>query len=191
MTNDEWKVKLRPTGVLLGCYFAGPLLARRLLGAQDTVYGSFTISDTLQAGLGVAILRKLLALKELLAGELTARLDKLGQPRERTLELSGRISASAGYISAAALLLPPLGGIFPDSRLLSLVKFCAVCYTAYAAWVIWKLSAPFLAYVPPSEPAAAPDEPRAVPLGRCAKCGQQIDDSMESCAFCGQPVRGG
>ncbi len=188
MTNDELKVALSPAAVLLAGYLVLPLIAQAVLGGHDTVLGSITISDILQAGLGVVILKKLSRLKETLAGELTDRLGKKGQPREKTLELSGKISSSAGYIVMAALLLPPLGGMLRGNHLITLAEFLAVGYTAYMAFIIWKLSGPFLAYVPPPEPAAPDDEQHTAPMGRCVKCGQRLDASMKVCAFCRHPV---
>jgi len=187
----EWKLKLKPAGILLLCYFFAPYLLQAVLGAHDRRYNSITVSDLLQLGLGAALLRNLSGLREGLKAELTGWLEKKGQPRAATLELAGRISTSAGYLGAAALLLPPLGGMFPAGGLLTLAKFCAVGYTAYMACVIWKLSEPFLAYVPPPEPAPLPEETRAVPLGRCARCGQAIDASMKVCAFCGEAIKQG
>ena len=55
MTVNEWKIKLRPAGLLLACYFAGPLLARRWLDAPGAAGGS-AFPDILQAALGAAIL---------------------------------------------------------------------------------------------------------------------------------------
>ncbi|MEI7529489.1 MAG: hypothetical protein WCK76_11165 [Elusimicrobiota bacterium] len=187
MTAGEWKVKLRPAGLLLACYFAGPPLAHRWLDAPGAAGGS-VFPDIFQAALGTAILYLFFGLEEPLRRELTERLGRRGQPRERTLELTEKAASAAGYLCAAALLLPPLGGLFPNSRLLGLVKLCAVIYIAYTSYAVWKLSEPFLAYVPPPAPAAAPEAPPAAALGRCAKCGQQLDASMKACAFCGQPL---
>ncbi|MCX5791157.1 MAG: hypothetical protein NTY45_02910 [Elusimicrobia bacterium] len=186
MTVNEWKLKLRPAGLLLACYFSGPPLAHRWLDAPGAAGGS-AFPDILQAALGAAILYLFFGLEAPLRGELTERLGRRGQPRERTLELTEKAASAAGYLCAAALLLPPLGGLFPHSRLLGLVKLCAVIYIAYTSCVVWKLSEPFLADVPQRGPEG-PEAPPAAALGRCAKCGQQLDASMKVCAFCGQPL---
>ena len=188
MTIYEWKLKLRPAGLLLIWYFAAPLVTGWILGGHGAIYGGFTVSNILQAGLGGACLYKLFGLKELLGGELTARLGKFGQPQEKVLEISGRILAAAGFICVAGLMLPPLGGMFPDSRLMTLVKLATAGYIVYLASVIWKLYAPFLAHVHPDLPVEVPVEPPAAPVRRCVKCGQKIDDSMKACAFCRQPI---
>lgn len=196
MTIDEWKVKLKPAGVLLILYFAAPLIIGWILGSHDMLFGGFSVSNIIQAGLGGYILHKLFGLKETLSGELTAKLSKFGQPQEKVLELSGKISSAAVFISIAGLLLPPLSGMFPDSRLMTLGKFSILGYIIYLVCGIWKLYEPFLTYVPPAEPEAAPNVPRNIlnkPLEvtarRCVKCGQRMDDSMKICAFCRQPVQ--
>lgn len=189
MTTNELKAKLRPVGALLIGYFAAPPVIGWVLTAHDSLLRNFTVSGIIQAGLGGAILYKLSGLKEPLGGELTARLGRFGQTREKVLELSGRISSAAGFASAAMLLLPPLAGMFPGSRVMTLVKFAVLGYILYSARVIWKLYEPFMAYVPPVQPDPAPaPEPPAAAAPRCAKCGQKIDASMKNCAFCGRPI---
>jgi len=170
------------------CYFGVPLIAGWLLGAHNALSGSFTFSNVLGACLGIGVLYQLLGLKGFFLRELTARLDKPGQPHGAAAEFSGTIVSAAGYIITAALLLPPLGEMFPGSRLMTLVKVFALGYTVYMAYVIWKLSGPFLAYHPAPDPPAVPHEPHAAALGRCAKCGQLIDASMKVCAFCKHPM---
>ncbi|PIU20226.1 MAG: hypothetical protein COT18_03330 [Elusimicrobia bacterium CG08_land_8_20_14_0_20_59_10] len=190
MITTEWKTRLKPAEIALLCYFILPLITGWLLGGRDALGGSFTVSDILQACLGIAALRKLFGLKEHLAAELTQRLGKMGQPREKTLELTGIITSAAGYMSIAALLLPPLGRLLPDSRLITLAMFSALVYTVYMCYVVWKLSDPFLAYVPEApEPPETPEEPPAAPVRRCPKCGQQVDDTMKTCAFCRHPLQ--
>lgn len=188
MTNGEWKVRLKPAGVLLACYIAAPLVVRAVMGAHDAVYDGFTFSNLIQAGLGAAVLYQLFELKEPLMSLVTARLELAKQPPEATRELAEKVSSCAGYISAAALLLPPLDGMFPKSWLMSLVRLAAVAYTVYMAYVLWRLSEPFLADVPPPPPPL-PDEPPAGGTRRCPNCGQLINASMKVCAFCKQPIQ--
>jgi len=187
MMPPEWKEKLKAAGILLFCYLMVPFIVQWALGACDNLYGGLTASNLAQAGIAVYIIRKFLSQREPLTAELKAWLDGRGQPPERTLELTGKVANSAGYVCAAALLLPPVGDTFPGS-LISFVKYCAVAYTAWMAYDIWKLAEPYLAYLPPAEPEAVQGEPPALAVGRCVKCGQQLTSTMKTCAFCGHPV---
>jgi hypothetical protein len=187
MTLDEWKVTLKPAGILLACYLGAPVLGW-LLGKHDLLFWHFAFSDLLQAGLGVVIFNQLAALKGPMQDELAARLEKPGHSREEALELSCRLVAAGGYIAAFALLLPPLASMFPDSSIMTLVKLCALGYTVYTSYAIWKLSEPFLTYHQAPAPEETSHEPHAAALGRCANCGQLIDTSMKVCAFCKHPV---
>ncbi len=188
MITGEWKEKFKSAGILLFYYLMVPFIVQWTLGSRDRIYGELYLSSLVQAGIAVYILYKLAGQKERLLGELKAWLDGRGQPPQRTLELTGKIFSSAGYICAAALLLPPAGDTFPGS-LVSFIKYCAVAYTAWMAYDIWKLAEPYLEKAPPAEPGGGHDEPPVAAVVRCAKCGQQLDASKKTCAFCGQPLR--
>lgn len=188
VTIDELKTRLKPAGILLAAYFVAPVILQWLLGRHDAVFGSFAVSDALQAGLGCAALYKIHDHKDLLAAALTARLSTRGQPRDKVLELAELIITACGYIGAAGLLLAPLGAMFPASRLITLAKLAALAYTVYAAVTAWNLSHPFLAYVPPPDPADTHEPPPEPSAGRCPKCGQQLTVSMKVCSFCKTPV---
>jgi hypothetical protein len=187
VTIEELKVKLKPAGILLACYFVVPILAQWLLGSRDVIYANITVSDALQACLGGAALYIFFGQEDLLRTALTERLDLPGRPRDKVRELSAAVITSAGYIGIAALLLPPLGAIFPASWLMTLARFAALVYTVYAAFSIWNLSQPILQYLPPAEPPHA-HEAHSESAGRCSKCGQELTVSMKVCAFCKQPV---
>ncbi|HBA60045.1 MAG TPA: hypothetical protein DCZ92_04345 [Elusimicrobia bacterium] len=188
MITEEWKTRLRPAEVRLIGYFVVPLLISWLLGGHDNLGGGFAASDALQAGFGVAVLRKLFAIKEPLAAELARYLGRMGQPQQKTLELTDKVISTAGYLLIAALLLPPFGRLLPHSRLVTLAMMFALAYTVYMSYFIWKLSGPFLDYVPAApEPEPEPEAP-AAPVRLCAKCGQQLDDAAKACAFCKQPA---
>jgi hypothetical protein len=187
MITNEWKEKLKTAGIMLFSYLMVPFIVQWTLGARDNLPGGLSISTLVQAGIAVYLLYVLFGQKAALTGELKAWLDGRGQPQERTLELTGKVSSSGGYICAAALLLPPLGDMFPRSWLLTLVKFFVIVYTVFTVYGIWGLAEPYLAYTPPPEPEADPGEAPAV--GRCAKCGQQLTSAMTVCAFCKHPVK--
>lgn len=186
--DGGWKSGLERAGILLLCYFMVPFIIQWTLGARDVIYGSLAVSNLAQAGMAAYILYKLSGQKELLMEELKTWLDTKGQPRERTLELAGKVRTSGWYICAAALLLPPLGETFPGS-LLTFIKFCAAGYTAWMAYSVWKLAEPYLACMPPAEQEEIHGEPPAPAVGRCVKCGQQLTADMNTCAFCGHPVK--
>lgn len=186
MTTNEWKARLLPAGVLFLCYFVVPGLVGWFMGSHNAVFGRLTVSMLVQAGLGIALLRKLFGLKQLFSAELTAWLGKFAQPREKTRELAGQILQAAGFISIVALMGPPAGEMLPDSRWMTLVKIAALGYAGFLGYGIWKLAEPFMAYIP--APAPDPDEPHAASRRRCPHCGQLIEDSAKTCAFCKQPV---
>jgi len=186
--SGEWKARLKPAGVMLAGYFFVPLLASWLMGDHNALFGGFTVSDMLQAGLGAALIPELLKLKAPLLAKLELWLGGRGQAPAGVKALSGRISAAATVLVPAALLLPPLGGLLPSGWLTGLLKLGVVAYAVYAGYAIWKLLEPYLAYVPPGEEAAARPEPPAAPEKRCPNCGQLIEDSMKVCAFCKQSL---
>lgn len=188
MITGEWKERLKSAGILLFCYLMVPFIVQWTLGAKDNLYGGVTAANLVQAGIAVYILYELARQKERLLGELKAWLDGRGQPPERTLELTRKAGTAAGYVCAAALLLPPVGETFPG-RLMTFLNFFAAGYAAWMAYAIWKLAEPYLAYQPPEEPEAMPGEPPAAAVGRCVKCGQQLTSEMKTCAFCGHPVK--
>lgn len=187
VTIEELKVKLKPAVILLACYIIVPAIAQWLLGSRDAIAGHITVSDALQACLGGGALYKLFAAEDMLRTALTERLDLPGRPRDKVRELAAAVITSAGYIGTAALLLPPLGAMFPASRLLTLTKFIAVGYTLYAAVTLWHLSQPLLQFMPPPEPQDT-HEPPSESAGRCPRCGQELTVSMKVCAFCKKPV---
>jgi len=190
VTLNEWKARLLPAGVLFLCYFVVPGIVRLFMGAHDVISGRFTVSILIQAGLGLALVRKLFGLKDFLGGELTAWLNRFAQPQGETQELAGQILLAAGFVSIVAIVWPPVGEMLPGGRLMTLIKVSALGYAGYLGYKIWKLAEPFMSYVPPPEPSEDPAPPSGAASGRrCAKCGQLVGDSAEFCEFCRQPVR--
>ena len=191
MTFNEWKPKLIPIGVLLVCYFVVPGIVGMFMGENNAIFGRFTFSLIVQAGLGFALVYKFLELKQPLNGELAAWLVKFSQPPEKTREFAEKISLALVVILIIATV-GPLAGEIILGQLLTLIKVSALVYVGYMAYNIWQLAEPFMAYDPATAPLAVPAAlPAAVTERRCVKCGQRIDDSMKLCAFCGQPIASG
>lgn len=203
MTINEWKGKLRPSLVLLVCYFVVPVIVQWFMGSHNAIKGGFSISLLLQSALGIALVYKLFGLEQSFRTELTAWLEKFNQPQDKTRELVEQIMPAAGFIAVIGIAGPPIGEILANSKLMTLAKIASLGYIGYLAYNIWKLSEPFLAYVPvpePEEPAAPsrrvsapPSElsmpPDTVKERRCAKCGQLIEDAAaKDCAFCHQAI---
>jgi len=187
MTTEEWKDALKTPGILLACYFIVPPLLGFALGGLDAPFGRPVLYSLAQAGFGLALLRKLFALKESLSASLSAWLGKFGQPREKTLELTGSILLAAGRLATVALLLAPLCRLLPGG-LAFLANLLAIGYVAYAAYGVWTLYEPFVAKAQEApEPAAEPELP-APPERRCANCGQKLEEAAAVCAFCRHPV---
>ena len=182
MLNTEgWKDALRTPAILLACYFIVPPLLNFALG------GSPALSYLAQAGFGIAILRKLGALKGPLAEALAARLGRFSQPRERTAELAAAVMFAGGRFAVIALLLSPLAHLLPG-WLAVIVTLAAVGYIVYAAHGVWTLYEPFVAAPPEApEPEAEPEAP-APPERRCPKCGQKLEEGAAACSFCRHPV---
>lgn len=183
----QWKEALKTPGILLACYFIVPPLLNFALGDLDVLFGRPVLSNLAQAGFGIAVLRKLYALKEPLAAALESWLGKFGQPREKTLELTGSILLTGGRLAAVALLLAPLGRLLPG-WLAFLVNLLAIGYAVYAAYGVWTLYEPFVAKAPEATEPEAEPEPPAPPERRCAKCGQKLEAGAAVCAFCRHPA---
>lgn len=186
-TPEEWRNSLKTPGLWLAAYLIVPPLLNFALGPLDYIWGRPFVSYAVQAGLGLGVLRGLLALKAPLWAELGAWLGRLGQPPERTFALTGSIVLTSGRLAAVALLLSPLTHLLP--RWLGVpATLLAVAYVAYAAHGLWKVYEPFVAKTPEApEPKAVPEAPEA-PERRCGRCGQKLAENDEYCGFCHQPV---
>ena len=190
MTFTEWKARLMPAGILFICYFAAPILVQGFMGANNTIRGGLTFSVVIQAGLGLAVVYKLFGLKQVFKGELLAWLGRFGQAQAETQDLAGKISLAAGFVSIIAVLGPPAGEIFSNTRLLTFVKVSVLVYAVYLGYTIWKLAEPFISYVPAAETSADPAAPSPAPgQSRCVKCGQLMEDPAKPCGFCRHPVQ--
>lgn len=188
MNSEGLAGELKAPGALLLCYFVVPPLLNFALGPRDALWGRALISDFAQAAFAVAALRKLYPLKEGLHARLETWLGQFRQPPERTAELSGRAVFAAGRLTAAALLLPPVGHMLP--RWLAFpATLAAIAYAAYMTYGVWQLYAPFVAN-PPAAPEPEPEpEPEArVPEVRCPRCGQKLEPADEFCGFCRRPA---
>jgi hypothetical protein len=187
MTTEEWKDALKTPGILLACYFIAPPLLNFALGDLDVLFGRPVLSYLAQAGVGLAILFKLGALKGPLAEALSAWLGRFSQPREKTLELTGAVMFAGGRFAVIALLLSPLAHLLPGP-LAVIVTLTAVGYIIYAAHGVWTLYEPFVAKPQEApEPEAEPEAP-AAPERRCLKCGQKLEEGAGVCAFCRHPA---
>ncbi|OGR65850.1 MAG: hypothetical protein A2X31_00690 [Elusimicrobia bacterium GWB2_63_22] len=187
MTTEDWMKALKTPGILLVCYILVPPLLDFAVGPVYVLWGRPVSANLAQAGFGIALLRKLYALKAPLSAELTAWLGKFGQPADKTWELSGNITFTASRLAAVALLVVPVGRMLPG-WLSFAVNLLAIGYTAYAAYGVWTLYAPFVAAPPEApEPGAEPEAP-AAPERRCLKCGQKLAENDDYCGFCHHPV---
>lgn len=187
MNTEDWMKALKTPGILLVCYILVPPLLDFAVGPVYVLWGRPVSANLAQAGFGLALLRKLYALKAPLSAELTAWLGKFGQPVDKTWGLSGNITFTAGRLAAVALLVVPVGRMLPG-WLSFLVNLLAVGYAVYASYGVWTLYAPFVAAPPEApEPGAEPEAP-AAPERRCSKCGQKLEEGAAVCAFCRQPV---
>lgn len=183
----QWKDILKTPGILLACYFIVPPLLNFALGTADLLWGRPVLSYLAQAGFGIAILRKLGALKGPLAEALAAWLGKFNRPLERTTELTGAVMVAGGRFAVIALLLSPLAHLLPG-LLAAIVTLTAVGYILYSAHGVWTLYEPFVAKAQEApEPAAEPERP-APPERRCLKCGQKLEEGAGVCAFCRHPA---
>jgi len=196
MSFNEWKIKLKPVGVLLLCYFLVPIWVETLLGTHNALFRNVSFSVLVQAGLGAAALYKLFELENAFSAELAAWFGQKGRHQAKTIELSGKICSAAKVVAAVMLMLPPLGDIFRSGGAVSLLKFALLGYAVYSAYVIWDLLEPFLKYTAPGEEFQdesrfLPPPPPPPPARRCPKCGQTIDGLMAVCAFCKNPLKRG
>ncbi len=183
MDAGELKARFRTAGILFAAYLFGPVLLSGLLGKYDRPFGGYALSDLLQLGLAIALLRELAAREQWIAARFTEWLSTRGQPQAKTVALSEMVISALKVILPAGLLLAPACGLFPSSLLLTLAKAGFVLYTAYAAWRVWQELEPFLMQVEPVKPAE-PERPPRVPARRCPKCGQVLEDSDAVCGFC-------
>ena len=187
MNSRELKNILKVPALLLAGYFLLPALVETWLEPLSALIGRADLSDLLQAALGAAALWKIYGAKPVLAAELAARLAGYGQPKDATDHLAGRLLVTAGWLGAAALLLPPLGPALPG-WLSAGVNLLTVGYAVYSAFALWKLWEPFLARLPEApEPAREPEAP-ALPERRCPGCGQKLEENAVKCSFCRRPV---
>lgn len=179
MNAGELAGRLKTPGILLLCYFIVPPLISFALGAL--------LADLAQAGLGLAVLRKLHLQKAFFSSGLEAWLGQFRQPPEKTAELTGRILSAAGFAAAAALLLPPVGHLLPRWLAVPL-NLAAIGYVFYTAYGVWLLYAPFAEHPPEApEPEPEPEAPQA-PEVRCPRCGQKLEPADEFCGFCRRPA---
>jgi len=187
MKNTDLKRSFKAPALLLAGYFLLPALLETLAGPLPALLGRADLSDLLQAGLGGAFLWKIYGIRGFLAAELAARLAGYGQPGDATGRLAGRLLVTAGWLGAAALLLPPLGLALPG-RLFAAVNLLTVGYAVYSAFVLWKLWEPFLARLPEAPEPVQPPEAPAPPERRCPACGQKLEGNAASCPFCRRPL---
>lgn len=190
MNFNEWQARLRPSGVLLLCYFAVPAFTRWLMGGSDAFYGGLSFSLIIQAGLGISFVRGLFELKRELNAELSARLEKYSQPPEKTREFAGKLLGAAGYLAVLAVAWPPFGEMLGAGRPRALIRTAALVYAVYLGYALWKLARPFLAAVPAAPPPEDPEGPTppAAAARRCPNCGQLLTDSAAACSFCKHPL---